>query len=69
MGPAQRDGELVADLAAHGLGLGMAQMMRIGRPAVAKQARLRRHKPQMISVAPPPQAADGEVGVLLEGRW
>jgi hypothetical protein len=36
MGPAQRNAELIADLATHGLGLCMAQMMRVGRPPVAQ---------------------------------
>ena len=40
MGAAERDGELVADFAAHGARLGEANVMGIGGRGAAEQARL-----------------------------
>jgi hypothetical protein len=40
MGPAERHGKIVADLAGHRPRLGEADMMGIGRRGAAKQARL-----------------------------
>ena len=51
MGTAERDGELVADLAAHGVGLGEADMVRIRRCGAAEQARLGSDVAQVLLVA------------------
>ena len=51
MGATERDGELVADLAAHGAWLGEADMVRVRRSDAAQQARLGRDVAQMLLVA------------------
>ena len=48
MSPAERHREFVADLAAERRGLGEAQMVWIGGPATADQARLLNHKSEAI---------------------
>jgi hypothetical protein len=48
---AQRDDELVADLAAKSLALGEAKMMRVGRAATADQAWLLGDMADMLAVA------------------
>ncbi len=50
MSSAQGDRELVADLAAERTRLRKAQMVWIGRPPAADQARLLNHMPDMIAV-------------------
>jgi len=50
MSPAERHREFVADLAAERRGLREAQMVWIGGPATADQARLLNHMPDMIAV-------------------
>ena len=52
MVPAQRDSELIADLAAEGAGLGKTQMMRVRRRASAHQARLGGDVSAVALVAP-----------------
>jgi hypothetical protein len=47
----KRDGELVADAATEGARLGKAQMVRIGRPTTAHEARFARDKSPMLLVA------------------
>ena len=49
--PAQRHGVFVADPAADSARLGKAQMMGVRRPPAADQARLRRHEPEVRTVA------------------
>src|ERR1700688_3846218 len=51
MDPAQRDSELVADLAAECARLGKTQMMRVRRRASAHQARLGGYVSAMVLVA------------------
>ena len=50
MSPAERDSEFVADLAAECTRLRKAQMVWIGWPPAADQARLLNHMPDMIAV-------------------
>ena len=54
MSPAERDRELVADLAPECTRLREAQMVWIGRPAAADQARLLGYRLDVVSVADPP---------------
>ena len=51
--PAERHGELIADLAAKRPVLGKAQMMGIGWRAAANQTRLLGDKPDVLAVADP----------------
>ena len=53
MGPAERDRELVADLAPHCALLGEPQMVGISRASPAHQTRLRRHELEMRFVPMP----------------
>src|ERR1700688_3042004 len=53
MDPAQRDGELIADLAAECPRLGKTQMVRIGRRASANQAGLGGHELAGVLFATP----------------
>ena len=48
---ADRHGELIADLATEGSGLGEAKVMRLGRQAAADQARLLRNELSMLRIA------------------
>jgi hypothetical protein len=50
MSPAERHREFVADLATECTRLREAQMVWIGRPPAADQARLLNHMPDMIAV-------------------
>jgi hypothetical protein len=50
---AERDGELVADLAAERSGLGKSQMVGVRRPSAANQARLLGDRPDVLAVADP----------------
>ena len=50
MAPAQRHGELIADLAAERAMLREAQMMGVCRPAPANQTRLFGHEPDVLLV-------------------
>ena len=54
MPPAQRNRELVADLAAQRRCLGKAQMMGIGGAAAADQARLLGNRFDVVTVTNPP---------------
>src|SRR4029079_10602706 len=58
MQPANRDRELVADLAPKRTGLGKAQVMWVGRRAATYEARLGRDEPAVLFVA----QADGLCG-------
>jgi hypothetical protein len=49
--PADRDGEAVADSPAHRPVLGKLDVVGIRRGAAADEARLSRHKPQMVAIA------------------
>jgi hypothetical protein len=49
--PAQRHGEFIADPAAEGPRLGVAQVVSVRRPPTADQARLGRHEPEVRAVA------------------
>ena len=60
VGPAQRDGKLVADLAPHGAGLGELQVVGISGAPCADQARLRSDEFEVGFVAQPARLADGE---------
>ena len=51
MGAAERDGEFIADLAAHGARLREADMVRVRRYGAAKQARLGSDVAQVLLVA------------------
>ncbi len=51
---AERHGELVADFAAQGIGLGEGQMMGMARQAATDQAGLVGHEFQVVQVAQPP---------------
>jgi len=58
---AERNGELIAHLAAQCSRLRKAEMMRIGRLAPADQTGLRRHKIKVRFVARPPRFAEGQL--------
>ena len=49
--PAQRHGVFIADPAAEGARLGESQMMGVRWPPPADEARLRRHEPEVRTVA------------------
>ena len=53
MAPAQWDGEFVADLAPEGRMLRKSQVMGVGRPSAANQARLLGNRFDVIAVADP----------------
>ena len=53
MKPANRHGELVADLSPERTGLGKAQVMWVGWRAAAHEARLGRDEPTVLLVAQP----------------
>ena len=59
MAAAERDRELIADLAAQRPMLGEAQMMGIGRPAAANQTGLLGDKPNVVAVAYPARLGMG----------
>ena len=58
---AERNGELIAHLAAQCSRLRKAEMMRIGRLAPADQTGLRRHKIKVCFVARPPWFAESQL--------
>src|SRR5215831_9999021 len=60
MPAAERDGELVADLAAERAGLSEAQVMGVGWPAAANDTGLRGDKPKMLLVAVASRLGDCE---------
>ena len=64
MGPAQRYGEFVADLAPHRAGLSEAQMVRVCGASPTNQTRLRRHELEMRFIAMPTRLADRELAFL-----
>ena len=60
MGTAERDCELVANLAAERLGLGEADVMGVGRGGATENARLRCDVAEMVLVAEAAGFAEGE---------
>src|SRR5450755_2027287 len=64
MGPAERDRELVADLAPHCAGLGKPKMVGVSRASAANQTRLRCNKLEMAFIAMPTRLADREFAFL-----
>ena len=65
--PAERHGELVTDLAAKRSRLGEANVVRLGWPSAAENARLRRHMPQMLLVANALWLVEGERTLVDRG--
>jgi len=61
---AQRDGEFVADPAPKCRALRKPQMMCVGRPPVAQQARLQGNELEVIAVAVPAWLAQGKIGFV-----
>ena len=61
---AQRNGELIADLAAKGAVLGKAQVMGITGRAVADQARLLGHEPNVLLVANAARLGMGQMALV-----
>ena len=72
MDPTDWNGELIADLASQGSGLGEAQMMGVGGRSTADQARLPRHVLAMVLVAHPDglgrNSAAGRSGFVCRSR-
>ena len=64
MGPAQRDRELIADLAPHCAGLGESKMVRVSGASAANQTRLRCNELEMALIAMPTRLADRELAFL-----
>ena len=64
MAAAQRDGELVADLAPEGAALREAQVMGIGRSAAADQAGLLGHIFDVVAVTDPARLRQGECALV-----
>ena len=62
--PAQRDSELIADLAPEGRMLCKSQVMRVRGPPAANQARLLGNRFDMIAVADPPRLWDGQHALI-----
>ena len=67
MRAAQRDGEFIADLAAEGPRLQVAQMVRVGLFAAADEAGLLRDKAKMLAVAIAPRRRDREHALVDAG--
>jgi len=64
MGPAERDRELIADLAPHCAKLGEPKMMGVSGPSPANQTRLRCNELEMAFIAMPTRLADRELAFL-----
>ena len=64
MAAAERDGELVADLAAERPALGKAQMMGIAGLAAAEEARLLGDEADMLAIADAPRLGMGQHGFV-----
>ena len=64
MSPAERHGELVADLAAERPALSKAQVMGVAGFAAADQTSLLRHKAHMVAIADAPRLGMGEDGLI-----
>ena len=64
MGPAERDRELIADLAPHRAGLGEPKMVGVSGPSPANQTRLRCNELEMAFIAMPTRLADRELAFL-----
>ena len=79
MGPAERDRELVADLAPHCAGLSEPKMVGVNWASPANQTRLRCNELEMAFIAMPTRLADrelafldfgwGSVGLKMCRRW
>jgi len=67
MSTAQRDRELVADLAAEGAGLRVANMMGIAGLAAAHEARLQAHEVPVLLVAIAPRLTESEHAFIDRG--
>ena len=71
MEPANRHGELVADLSPERTGLGKAQVMWVGRRATTHETRLGRDEPTVFFVAQPNglcgDAAATDMRFIVEG--
>ena len=64
MEAAEGDGELVANLAAERLGLGEADVMRVGRDCATENTRLRCDVAEMVLVAEAAGFAEGESALV-----
>ncbi len=64
MAPAQRYGELIADLAAERAVLREAQMMGIRGPAAANQTRLFGDEPDVVPVTKPARLGMGQLALV-----
>jgi hypothetical protein len=64
MSPAERDRELIADLAPHCAGLGEPKMVGVSGPSPANQTRLRCNELEMAFIAMPTWLADRELAFL-----
>ncbi len=67
MDPAERDGELIAHLAAQRARLCETKMVRVGGTSSTHEARLRGDESPMVFVPLAPHFAKGEIGAL--GTW
>ena len=67
VGTAEGYGELIADLAAQGFGLGEAQMVGVGRLSPADQARLRCHELPVTLIPKPARLRDNSVAFEVAG--
>jgi hypothetical protein len=65
--PAERYGELIADLAAEGARLGKPNVVGFCRPSATKDARLRCDMPQMLLVADAAWLVEGQDALVDRG--
>jgi hypothetical protein len=65
--PAERDGELVTDLAAEGFGLREPDVVGIARLGTAHEAWLRSDVPKVILVADPPRLLQNQGALVNRG--
>ena len=64
MGPAERNRELVANLASHRAGLGESEMVGVSGTSAANKTRLRRNELEVGFVAMPTRLTDRELAFL-----